>query len=228
MRTPWLIGLALLGAAGCGGPKPTDEGGDDGGFYGDEGGEEGGEEGGDGAADGAADGGGGADEGGGSGGAEGGGSDVSSDDGWDGGGTGTGDGGDGVSPTPDWAVDSSVACEGGLSFQLHVIDPSGVCTECAAGPIWLGAAIYNPCEEPLEVSLDGGMVITGGLAESESGSGMGWSSGSDGSVESIVLAPGEAVTGTEHLGDLSSGPWRFVITFGDRDRRSVETARTLR
>jgi len=235
MADPKIIGLALLCAAtvGCSGAKVEDESDDGGGFY-DGGASDGGGDGGDGSTDGAADGGGA--DGGGTGGADGGGSDAVADGGddeGDDGGTGTVDGGvdgggDGASPTPDWDFDRSVDCDGGLSFQIHVIDPSGACTDCAAGPIWLGGAIFNPCEGPLDVTLDGGMVISGGSVEGPSGTGMGWGSGSDGSRVSHTLAPGESLTATETLGDLSGGPWSFAITFGDEGRHSAETERTLR
>ena len=136
-------------------------------------------------------------------------------------------GGDGASPTPDWDFDRSVACDGGLSFQLHVIDPSGACTDCAVGPIWLGGVIFNPCDGPLDVTLEGDMVISGGSAEAPWGTGVGWGSGSDGSRVTHTLAPGESLTATESLGELAEGTWRFSITFGDEGRHSAEAERTL-
>jgi hypothetical protein len=137
-------------------------------------------------------------------------------------------GGDGASPTPDWDFDRSVDCDGGLSFQLHVIDPSGACTDCAVGPIWLGGAIFNPCDGPLDVTLDGDLVISGGSVVAPWGTGVGWGTPSDGSRVTYTLAPGESLTATESLWDLEEGTWYFSITFGDEGRHSAETERTIR
>ena len=225
----WALGLVVVNASACGDEKGADDGGGGDGFYGDDGGDEAGS----------------GDDGGASDGADGGSGDGATD-GLDDGGTtepgtggGSGSGGDGIPddggdgstmPVPDWVPDLAASCDGGLSYQIHVVDSRGepCVDDCAAGPIWLGGAIVNTCAGELDVTLTGGLIIAGGSVEGPDGMGMGWGAGSDGSVRTVTLAPGEYVVAAESLGTLDAGDWRFSISFADLDSHAAETTRTLR
>ncbi len=211
--------VALGLVVGCG-AKEEGAGADDGDDIGDAGGVGGGGSGGDGGGSDGADG---ADGGDGSDGADGG-DDGAVDDGGD-----WGDGGDGIDPEPADIVPEDVPCGDDLSFQATAADPWGACdSACDGATIWFAALVYNPCSTAMSVTVDGGWLISSVSASNdETGEGFGSAGGSDGTLTTFEVAPGEWIVQTETIGALDPGPWRAELVFGDTDRHTVPFSFTV-
>jgi hypothetical protein len=146
----------------------------------------------------------------GTGGTTGGGGDGEPDDG--GGGSGSTE-----PPTPAYAP-VEAACDDALDYQIQMLDSvGGACTECASGADhWVAAIIYNPCDTPMDVTLNDGYVIGGlSLENLSTGEGMGMGLGSTGRVVTETIEPGEWLSDAMWMGTLSDGEYSLTVTFFD-------------
>ena len=143
------------------------------------------------------------------------------DDGDDDGGGGDGSGGS--VPLPAFEL-PEVECEDGLHWQVIMVDSeSGTCTTCAYGADhWVVAAVQNPCSEDLQIELYDGYLIGGmELVNTSTGDGEGFSVGSSGGVDLVVVPAGDFIFEPIALTRMTRGEYELDLRFNDSESHSA-------